>query len=100
MSEAVRDVCGGSGVPEQLTEEKVTRGNSDRLAASFRGHTKTWDIGVSNLFFIKHEQQGFSRALTEFQKRVRDFYSIMWGKRRGLPLRDLLRDKDGASRSR
>lgn len=99
MSEAVRDVCGGSGVPEQLTEEKVTRGNSDRLAASFRGHTKTWDMCIEP-FFIKHVLQGFSRALTEFQKRVRDFYSIMWGKRRGLPLRDLLRDKDGASRSR
>ena len=99
MSEAVRDVCGGSGVPEQLTEEKVTRGNSDRLQC-LSEVTRKLGTCVSNLFFIKHVQQGFSRALTEFQKRVRDFYSIMWGKRRGLPLRDLLRDKDGASRSR
>jgi hypothetical protein len=47
----VRDVCGGSGVPEQLTEEKVTRGNSDRLAAAFRGHTKTWDMCIDDPFF-------------------------------------------------
>ena len=50
MSEAVRDVCGGSGVPEQLTEEKVTRGNSDRLATSIRGHTKTWDMRIDDPF--------------------------------------------------
>jgi len=51
VSEAVRDVCGGSGVPEQLTEEKVTRGNSDRLATAFRGHTKTWDMCIDDPFF-------------------------------------------------
>ena len=100
MSEAVRDVCGGSGVPEQLTEEKVTRGNSDRLASASEFTRKLGHVYRRPFFFIIHVQQGFSRALTEFQKRVRDFYSIMWGKRRGLPLRDLLRDKDGASRSR
>ena len=100
MSEAVRDVCGGSGVPEQLTEEKVTRGNSDRCGGFPSAHENLGHVYRRPFFFIKHVQQGFSRALTEFQKRVRDFYSIMWGKRRGLPLRDLLRDKDGASRSR
>ena len=100
MSEAVRDVCGGSGVPEQLTEEKVTRGNSDRLAASFpRTHTKTWDMCIEP-FFHKTCTTGVFASVNGVQKRVRDFYSIMWGKRRGLPLRDLLRDKDGASRSR
>lgn len=65
MSEAVRDVCGASGVPEQLTEEKVTRGNSDRLAASFENTRLNMGHVYRRPFFLIQQGNACDNGVSE-----------------------------------